>query len=122
MSTRRACAAALAYARGEVRFISEWKTFERCRAAASLRIHSHQLVADAETLADRGILQYHFRGFPEQIEETPYRLPIERQALDLVDARPWQLLQPARHDPGEPTEPSVDHAVPRDDPRTTPPG
>ena len=72
------------------------KTFARCRAVASLGLHSHQLVAGSELLADRRLLQYHFRGFPEQTEETPYRTPVERLEFDLVDPRPWELLEQAR--------------------------
>jgi len=74
------------------------KTFARCAAAASLGVHDHQLVAGFEVLADRRLLQYHFRGFPEQTEDTEYRTPLDRQEFDLVDPRPWELLERARGD------------------------
>ena len=65
----RRCSAVVPYDHGV-------KTFARSAAAASLGLHGHQLVAGFEILADRRLLQYHFRGFPEQTEQTEYRTPI----------------------------------------------
>lgn len=92
------------------------KMFARCRAAASLGLHEHQLVAGSVVLGDRRLLQYHFRGFPEQTEETPYRTPVERLEFDLVDRRPWELLEDARRRADGPPGPERDDPAGRDEP------
>lgn len=73
------------------------KTFVRCHAATALDLHLPYLVAGAQALVDRRILQYHFHGFPADTEAPPARVvPIEHQVFDTTDDRPWRLLQALR--------------------------
>ena len=72
------------------------KTFVRTDAATSLDLHVPEVVAGAQALADRRLLQYHFHGFPADTEVEPVReIPIERQVFDTTDDRPWRLLHQA---------------------------
>ncbi|HEV2310465.1 MAG TPA: glycosyltransferase family 2 protein [Acidimicrobiia bacterium] len=69
------------------------KTFTRCRAAAGLDVHEPELLAGRLAVADRRLLTYHLRGFPEHLpENNASRLPVERQVYDMTDDRPFALL------------------------------
>jgi len=81
------------------------KTFVRCRAAASLGIHGHELVAGGMNLADRRLLVYHFHGFPGTADVQQYRVPVEREELDWADSRPWEVLEHARQAANRPSGP-----------------
>jgi len=92
-------------------------TFVRCRAAAALGIHWHQLVAGAMNLAERRLLVYHVHGFPGTADDQQYRVPVDREEFDLADSRPWDARREASRPAGTDQKAAAGRARPGADQR-----